>query len=167
MSHNFKKDRLYTKHELVSWFMFCMLLLFFSCGGNNSEPEVALIRFMQGSDKSYILNNQKADTLFCVDRPLSFQTEKVLVYVVDGSCSLCISEAIYCYRVFQRINNEEEFYFLIAPHYYDLLSYYLDRAEVSLESDRVIQSDRADQINKGVYLVRRNTVLGFMQWKWF
>ena len=167
MSHNFKKDRLYTKHELISWFMFCVLLLFFSCGRNNCEPELALIRFMQGSDKSYILNNQKADTLFCVDGSLSSQTERVLVYVVDGSCSLCISEAIYCYRVFQRINNEEEFYFLIAPHYYDLLSYYLDRAEVSLESDRVIQSDRADQINKGVYLVRRNTVLGFMQWKWF
>lgn len=153
---------------IIRYFCCFLPFLFSNCECERSESEAALVGFIQSHDKYDTIDKPRADTLFCAEKPLPTQTDYVMVYVVDASCSVCIAESIHCLRIYQKAKIDEiAFGFILDPRQIDLFLYYLDKAGFSQGRDYlVIPSEKTDQINKGIYLLKGNLVLDFMQWTW-
>lgn len=150
-------------------YLFCLTGLFLiGCENGYEEAESELIRFMIAPEGHDAFDEYpRADTLFCSSVPFPKESNQLLVYVMDGGCSICIAEAIRCLKAFLRIKKDDEkFFFLIESRYTDILSYYLEKEVVPSDNYWVYQIEQVERKNQGVYCVKNNKVVNYLQWHW-
>lgn len=150
--------------HISRWGVGVLVLLLFACKEQMDESDKTLLRFMNDSDNIEYARYPSADTLFHYTVPFCQNSKLMLVYVVDGSCSICIAQALHCFQHFMNIRREgESFCFIIAENQKDLLSYYCEKTEVA-DIAVIYPAESIACWNQGLYVVKNNRVMNYRKW---
>lgn len=142
-------------------------LLLFGCGERLDESDKALLRFMNNNTaQSELAICSNADSFFNNSVPIYPDSKLTLFYVVDGSCSICMAQALHCFQHFMKIRREKEvFCFILLECHQDLFTFYCEKA--GLANDAVINTvDSIGGLDQGLYLVRDIKVTNYREWNW-
>lgn len=153
-----------TMSHITKWVVGVLVFLLFGCEEQMDESDKALLRFMNDSEQVDYVRYPSADSLFNYSVPICPNSKLILVFVVDGSCSICIAQALHCFQHFMKIRREEEsFCFIIADNQSELFSYYCEKAGVAGVAV-IYPVESISRWDQGLYVVRNNRVMNYRKW---
>ena len=141
------------------------LLLVACCTSVTKEEKERFCHFLTATTfRDSSLYQIPTDSLFGYSLPIDTQKERLYVYVLKADCSVCIGQALDCYRCYLTTDPVSPFYFLSTVWDMGIFDYYF-KTEFDCEPAcyRYNLSD-GSRLPDGLYTVREGKLSSFSSW---
>ena len=148
---------------------YCIILFLslfvISCREN---PDADYLRhFVSGLYSEDIeITGAKADSLFENKFCFSHEDERILVFLSQASCSLCIGETISCCRAFNDSRIDGKMVLLLQGYEMETFRYYYGKARNLMKNKR-IQAELISPLSDlpdGLYLIENGVATNYIRW---
>ena len=138
------------------------LLIVVGCTSTTSQ---SINLFFEATERPLPSNSLiKADSLFNYSIPVVTKKDPQFVYVLDSGCSFCISNAIDCYKAYQRTRTESSFIFLLKSNNTDIFLHYLKEEYDSIP--KYYCAVDCQTLKDGLYTVKNGYISAYSAWEY-
>lgn len=143
-----------------------LFVIIFSEGCHDGSSKSQLSRqFLEAKEKQASVElAAEADSLFRLELPVNV-SKTSYVYLLNPSCSFCISKAVSCYKAYLMVDGQSHFPFLFLLREFDteLLEIFLQKENLP-SSPLIIPCTGSVDLEDGLFTVEDGQVVGYSDW---
>lgn len=150
------------KHPIIKSFYLSILLCFFFFCQCRNDKEQQLTKFTEAISGKSSLMAFNTGLSFGYDIPDDLLVGQGYVFLVNASCSSCISCALDCYESYLLTEDRRPFFFMTRGEDNELFKYYYRQKYKTNPRLSIISSD-LDMLD-GLYTIKEGIITSYYYW---